>query len=95
MTNKPIEKWSIPINSMKIQVKYACYRQCKCGWGAKSLGKMFSQFLKVKLSCYSAIPLQGDIEEELKHTYIKAVHVVLITELLTLENDYSWCLSVV
>ena len=61
---------------MKIQVKYAYDGQCKCGWGAKSLWKMFCQFLKVKLPCYSANPLQGDIEEELKHTHIKAVHVV-------------------
>lgn len=39
-------------------------------------GKCFCQFLKVKLPCYSANPLQGDIEEELKQTHIKAVHVV-------------------
>lgn len=57
--------------------------------GAKSLGKMFSQFLKVKLPCYSAIPLQGDIEEKLKHTHIKAVHVVSLLNYLHWKNDYS------
>lgn len=53
------------------------------------LGKMFSQFLKIQLPCYSAIPLQGDIEKEVKTYPHKSCTCSLITELLALENDYS------
>lgn len=53
------------------------------------LGKKFSKFLKMKSPCHPAIPLQGDIEEKLKHNPHKSCTCSVISELLKLENEYS------